>query len=93
MEDVRSAPDLTSQIESLSLALYKAATTPGDSFHPAVFRVLNSLVGEQNLFLESHISVPEDVENKFPGRVTFYNQLGKQRKFSRERERLLFDLS
>lgn len=93
MEDVRRAPDLTSQIESLSLALYKAATTSGDSFHPAVFRVLNSLVGESNLFMESHISVPEDVENKFPGRVTFYNQLGKQRKFSRERERLLFDLS
>lgn len=92
-DDIEAAAGFTEQVEALNIALYKGAVRAGASFHPVVFGVLNQWVGEENLFLESHISVPEDVENKFPGRVTFYNRIGEQRKFSKERDRLLFDLS
>lgn len=92
-KDVVGASNFTEQVEALNIALYKGAVRDEASFHPVVFGVLNQWVGEDNVFLESHISVPEDVENKFPGRVTFYNRIGEQKKFSKERDRLLFDLS
>lgn len=91
--EVASQKDVNGKAEALVTAIYKGVTGTEDAYQPIVLRVLERMIAADDMYMDAQITVPEGVENKFPGRLAPYNRIGEQQSYSKERRRLLFDLS
>ena len=59
------------------------------SEHPILLASILDIIGEDNFHMKVEIESPAYQENKMPGRITPYNELGKRRKGTKREKRTL----
>jgi hypothetical protein len=59
------------------------------SEHPILLASILDIIGEKNFHMKVEIESPAYQENKMPGRITPYNELGKRRKGTKREKRTL----
>jgi hypothetical protein len=59
------------------------------SEHPILLASILDIIGEENFHMKVEIESPAYQENKMPGRITPYNELGKKRKGTKREKRTL----
>ena len=60
-------------------AFRKAIYTAGQTYSPTLLAVIHKLVGEENIYMNALVTMPENKELIFPAESPLYNKLGTDR--------------
>jgi hypothetical protein len=72
-------------------AVRKAVYNSGHMFSPVLLAVIHRLAGTENVYMNALVTVPENKENIFPARVSFYNETGTDRELEPPVFQFIFD--
>jgi hypothetical protein len=72
-------------------AVRKAIYNSGHMFSPVLLAVIHRLAGTENVYMNALITVPENKENIFPARVSFFNETGADRDLEAPVFQFIFD--
>ena len=75
----RNSRNSLEKMEHVVKAVRKAVYTSGQTYSPTLLAVIHKLVGEENIYMNALVTMPENKELIFPARAPLYNELGTDR--------------
>jgi hypothetical protein len=75
----RNSRNNLKKMEYVVKAFRKAIYTSGQTYSPTLLAVIHKLVGEENIYMNAMVTMPENKELIFPARAPLYNELGTDR--------------
>jgi hypothetical protein len=75
----RKSRNSLKKMEHVVKAFRKAIYTAGQTYSPTLLAVIHKLVGEENIYMNALVTMPENKELIFPAESPLYNELGTDR--------------
>ncbi len=80
LQRARNSRNSLKKMEHVVKAIRKSVYTSGQTYSPTLLAVIHKLVGEENIYMNAMVTMPENKELIFPARAPLYNELGTDRR-------------